>query len=329
MTKWVFRMLALILTILVVLFVHLLATPGQRTEELEATEKKYHIQIAVQETDEYFWQLFQKGARDAGEAFDAYIEFVPVLPRDPDALRAMVEQGVNAHADAIALQAVDVQQTEDIIAYALDQNVPVVTYESDTYTIPGVPMVSSNSYTTGLLAGGMAARAAGPDARAAVILSDAGDENDGQTKNLIVQGIMEGSANTPGFTIKTSYVLKTELFEAEDLRRALFSKAADINVIICMDERSTPAIAQMLVDENRVGDMKIIGYGVMPQTLDYIDRGVIYGSVCPDAYDIGYYTVKDLVDRLDGVPVSDSYNPELHLVERSNAAQYRSESDEK
>lgn len=323
MVKWVFRTLAAILFILAALFVHLMIS-GQRTEPMADREYEYHIQIAVRDTEEYFWQLFRQGAQQAGEELSAYIEFVPVLPRDPDALRVMVEQGVNAKVDALALQAVDVNKTADIVSYALKRDIPVLTYESDTFTIPGVPMVSSNSYTTGMIAGEMAAKAVGDNARAIVILGNPGAEAEAQTQNLIIQGIMEGSSHAQGFTIKSAYVLQTELFEAEDLRHTLFSRTADINVILCMDERSTPAIAQMLVDENRVGDIAIIGYGVMPQTLDYIDRGVIYGSVCPDAHDIGYYTVKGLVDSLNGLQVSDSFNPDVERVDRSNIDWYRS-----
>ncbi len=323
MVKWVFRTLTAILFILAALFVHLMIS-GQRTEPMADREYEYHIQIAVRDTEEYFWQLFRQGAQQAGEELSAYIEFVPVLPRDPDALRVMVEQGVNAKVDALALQAVDVNKTADIVSYALKRDIPVLTYESDTFTIPGVPMVSSNSYTTGMIAGEMAAKAVGDNARAIVILGNPGAEAEAQTQNLIIQGIMEGSSHAQGFTIKSAYVLQTELFEAEDLRHTLFSRTADINVILCMDERSTPAIAQMLVDENRVGDIAIIGYGVMPQTLDYIDRGVIYGSVCPDAHDIGYYTVKGLVDSLNGLQVSDSFNPDVERVDRSNIDWYRS-----
>ncbi|HWR22885.1 MAG TPA: substrate-binding domain-containing protein [Feifaniaceae bacterium] len=323
MVKWAFRTLTAILLVLAALFAHLLIS-GKGAEPAPGQEYEYHIQIAVRDTDEYFWQLFQKGAQQAGEESSAYIEFVPVLPRDPDSLRVMVEQGVNAKVDALALQAVDVNQTADIVSRALEQNIPVLTYESDTFTIPGVPMVSSNSYTIGMIAGEMAASAVGDNARAIVILGNPGAEAEAQTQNLIIQGIMEGSAKAQGFTIKSTHELQTELFEAEDLRHALFSRAADINVVICMDERSTPAIAQMLVDENRVGDIAVIGYGVMPQTLDYIERGVIYGSVCPDAREIGYYTVKGLADSLNGLQVSDSFNPDVERVDRSNVDWYRS-----
>ena len=324
MIKWVFRTLAAILLVLAALFVHLIIS-GQSAEPAPEQVYDYHIQIAVRDTEEYFWQLFREGAQQAGKELSSYIEFVPVLPSDPDALRLMVEQGVNAKVDALALQAVDVNETADIVSYALNQGIPVLTYESDTFTIPGVPMVSSNSYTTGMIAGEMAAKAVGDNARAIVILGNPGAEAEAQTQNLIIQGIMEGSAKAQGFTIKNTYELKkAELFEAEDLRQTLFSSTADINVILCMDERSTPAIAQMLVDENRVGDIAIIGYGVMPQTLDYIERGVIYGSVCPDAHDIGYYTVKSLVDSLNGFQVSDSFNPDVDRVDRSNIDWYRS-----
>jgi ribose transport system substrate-binding protein len=61
----------------------------------------------------------------------------------------------------------------------------------------------------------------------------------------------------------------------------------------------------------------------MPATLDYIERGVIYGSICPDAYGIGFNTVEQLVAGVSSIPSSDIVNTDLDTIDASNVANYR------
>ena len=88
----------------------------------------------------------------------------------------------------------------------------------------------------------------------------------------------------------------------------------EVNQILCMEESITPGIAQSLVDNNQVGRIQLIGYGLTPQTVDYIRKGVIYGTVCPDAYEIGYESVRQLCRAMEGQQISDSISTDLYTL---------------
>lgn len=320
MTKWVFGILISILVIISTLFIRLIVL-NSTVDDNEAVQNiRYHVQISVQDNDQYFWSLFREGALAAGEEFSTYVEFVPIARLSADELLSMTEMAVYSHVDGIALQAADVEQTQAMIGQAAAAGLKVVTYESDNFMIPDVPMIGSNNFNIGRLAGQMTVDAVGDGARIAVVFNKTGGQSDAQQQNLIMQGIMEASSRVSHFEIVGTYILDTELFEADEKSRQLLDN--DPNVIICIDERSTPAVAQMLVNSNLVGDVVMIGYGAMPQTLDYIQRGVIFGSVCPDAYNIGYYTVSQLARLLGGDQVSDFINPELQRVDIDNVEKY-------
>lgn len=319
MLKGIFGTLIGMLLLIVVMFGQLMINVDNKTAEKEPVEKPdYHIQIVIQNTDEYFWTLFQEGAKAAEKEFGTYVEFVRVPQRDTKYLQETVEMGANAGVDAIALQAADSEETIAIIEGATKQGIVLLTYENDNVIIPNTPMVGSNSYSIGNMAGDMAVEASGGSANVAVILNDSGEQSDEQYKNLIVQGILESFSQYSTINIEKIYTINADMFEAEKISSSIISESDKVDMIICLDERSTPGVAQVLVDSNMVGDVKLIGYGVAPQTLDYIDKGVIYGTVCPKAYDIGYYTVKQITSSLEGEQISDYISTDLFSINKNN-----------
>ncbi|MBU5332184.1 MAG: substrate-binding domain-containing protein [Anaerocolumna aminovalerica] len=319
MLKGIFGTLIGMLLLIVVMFGQLMINVDNKTAEKEPVEKPdYHIQIVIQNTDEYFWTLFQEGAKAAEKEFGTYVEFVRVPQRDTKYLQETVEMGANAGVDAIALQAADSEETIAIIEGATKQGIVLLTYENDNVIIPNTPMVGSNSYSIGNMAGDMAVEASGGSANVAVILNDSGEQSDEQYKNLIVQGILESFSQYSTINIEKIYTINADMFEAEKISSSIISESDKVDMIICLDERSTPGVAQVLVDSNMVGDVKLIGYGVAPQTLDYIDKGVIYGTVCPKAYDIGYYTVKQITSSLKGEQISDYISTDLFSINKNN-----------
>lgn len=320
MTKWVFGILACILVTISFLFVRLIVLNSTADENAVTKTPSCHLQIAVQDNKEYFWTKFEEGAQAAGDAFNAYVEFVPISKLNSEELRNMVNKAIFSNVDGIALQAADVDETKSSIINASSSGLEVVTYESGNSLIPEVPTIGSNNYDIGLLAGQMAAEAVGENARAAVVFNKVGGLSDEKQQRLILEGVIAGADST-GFEIVGTYILNTELFEADNKSRQLLNN--NPNVIICLDERSTPAIAQMLVSQDRVRNVSLIGYGAMPQTLDYIERGVIFGSVCPDAFKIGFDTVRYLTQLLNKNQVSDLIYPEQQRIDINNVADFR------
>lgn len=329
MLKGIFGILIGVLLVISIMFGKLVITSDLKTEdEVLVQNPKYHIQLIVQDTDEYFWTMFRSGATAASEEFGVYTEFVTISQRNVDDLRVAMEMGVNSGVDGIALQAADSQQTSLMVDDAKEHGVEILTYENDNYQIQNTPMVGTNSYSLGGITGDLAIEATGGYANVAVIINNEGDQGDVQYNNMLIQGLRDSLIGHNAMTfdsINNIYKINATLFEAEKIATSIFDEPNRFDAIICFDESSTPGIAQMLVDNNLVGDIKLIGYGLMPRTMDYIKRGVIYATVCPDAYQIGYKAVKQLTESLDGTQISDSDNTDLFTINKSNVEQFSKE----
>jgi ribose transport system substrate-binding protein len=323
MLKGIFAILIGMILMISVMFGQLIINSNDKKEEKEPSiNPDYHLQVIIQNTDEYFKNSFEEGAKVAEKELGVYVEFVTVTQNSTDLVKEAVEKGVNAGVDGIALQPADSKETKEMIDEAKKQGVAMITYENDSFTIPNTPMVGSNSYNLGNIAGDMAVNATNGKGNVVVILNESGEQSDVSYRNLIIQGIVESFSRYSTINITDIYTINKEMFEAEKVASTIVSSDDKVDLIICLDERSTPGIAQVLVDNNMVGDIKLVGYGIAPQTLDYIKRGVIYGTVCPNSYEIGYDTVIQLTESINGEPISDYTSTELYTIDSSNVSQY-------
>ncbi|HEX2985323.1 MAG TPA: substrate-binding domain-containing protein [Caproiciproducens sp.] len=327
--KGLLALLVAALAIIAFLFYTLIGSADStQNEQKTLKQPKYHIQVITQNTDEHFWTMFKKGASAAGSNLNTYVEFVDIPQKDTDTSIQTIERAVSSKVDGIALQALDIAKTSAALARASSRNIPAVTFENELGDIKGVSTVGSNSYTIGQQEGAMAVNACKGGGKTAIIVNGANDPS-GQSKNLKLQGIFASLSKHPGFASPQVYMLDSGMFETEKLMNKILLQNPNLKLIICTDERSTPGVAQVIVDSNRVGDIAIVGYGAMPQTLKYIEHGVIYGAVCPDAYHIGYQTVAQLCDILDKKQVTDSFNTDLFSITRQNVGRYMVQTNEK
>lgn len=330
MLKGIYGVLIGMLIILLVMFGSLFVKQNNQTQQQQTVENpKYHIQVIVQNSDENFWTMFREGAKVAEQELGIYVEFVPLSQLTVDNLREAVEIGVNSGVDGIALQAADSEQTQQIIDNAKKQGVQIITYEDSNYNISDTPMVRTNSYSLGSYVGDMAVEASGGTADVAVVINSSGNNGSEDWAEEYTNNIIQGINNAFGpygkieLPYSSIYPINTDMFEAEKVTAEILESKNIPDLIICLDEKVTPGIAQILVDRNLVGDIKLVGYGITEQTLEYIQHGVIYGTICPVSYEIGYKTVTSLVQMLDGDTVSEAIDTSLFTIDKSNVLQYQ------
>lgn len=312
--KIIYSVMAAAILVLCALLLNLLYTPENKNTAPPQVKPQYHIQLITQNVPNQFWAAFKKGSQKAGEDFGVYVELVDIAGRNTDATVQAVEKAIYADVDAVALQATDVDKTGEVFTRARNENMKVLTFENDNFLVPNTSTVGSNSYNIGLEAGKMAVKVCGGKGRAVVLIDDATNQN----KSLKLQGLMEAFSRYPDMDIAETRTLNAGVFEVDKVVNDILLTGDDINVIICTDEQSTPGVAQVLVDANKVRDIAVIGYGAMEQTLNYIDRGVIYGTVCPDAEEIGYKTVSQLFHALKGSEIGEKLYTDIYTITQEN-----------
>jgi len=76
------------------------------------------------------------------------------------------------------------------------------------------------------------------------------------------------------------------------------------------------------VDLNKVGRITIIGYDDAPEILRYIEKGVIYGTVVANPYEIGYESIRSLIEIKKNRMTSDYVDTGARVVTINNIGDY-------
>lgn len=124
-------------------------------------------------------------------------------------------------------------------------------------------------------------------------------------------------------SVEQIYTLNTKMFEVEKLTTSILTDNPEIDLIICNDGENTPGVAEVVIDSGKVGNVRIIGYGTMPKTMEYIEGGVMYGTITADSYAIGYNTVMQLSDMCDGKQISEFLNTNIYTFTSKNIDEYK------
>lgn len=317
-------MIAALAALIVMLASLYISENSQSSVKPPETTPRYHVQLVTQSGNEHFWTMLKKGAQSAAADNNIYVEFVDIAQRDVDLSVQAVEYAIYAGVDGIALQAADLERTEQTLDTAIEAGLTVLTFENDVFFAKNAPTVGSNSYDIGYEAGKMGATACDGTAKVAVLVDDVSEkEGSSPYKNVKLQGMMEAFSEHRAMEVVGVYTINAGMFDVEKVIFRILEEHPEVSLIVCTQEKSTPGVAQMVVDANRVGDIKVVGYGAMPQTLEYIERGVIYGTICPNAYEIGYTTVTQLYSMLEGKQTSDFINTDIFAITAENLEEYK------
>lgn len=321
--KYTYSALFLALILLIGMLVNLFVSFNEQTDTLiPNAEPLYHFVIITQDNNDPFWSRFKEGASDAGAKQNIFVEFVDVSHKDAALTEDVVERAILSDIDGIAFQPFDVEKSGEAFKKAQDAHVPVITFENDVFYLPDIPQVGSNSYEIGYTAGKMAVAASGGKAKIAVMANDPGVQDLKQYNNIRLQGLLEAISQYPEMSVE-QFTLNSKMFEVEKLTTSILTEHPEIDLILCSNGESSPGVAQVVIDSGLVGVIKIIGYGTMPQTMKYIEGGVMYGTIAADSYTMGLSLVNQLADQCNGKQINEVINTDIYTFTAENLDEYK------
>lgn len=319
--KYFFYGLLSILILILLMILSLISPPFSSSTTVSVALPEYHIALLTQGSTDPFWNALITGAASAGSELGITVEMIDIPPNDVDRMAEAIDRAILSDTNAIALQPIDDPKIAESLKLAESKGIHILTFENDAFTLEGVPTVGSTSYQIGQNAAKLAIAATGGKAHIAFLLNDKQSE-DTRYKSLKLQGFLEKISDYPDMILTSTYTVTSGLFEADKLTRTVLAEHPEVDLIICTDERRTPGVAQTIVDLNAVGDIQIVGFGSMAQTIKYIEKGVIYGTICADGYEIGYTVVNSLYKLIENEPISESHATTIYTYTLKNLNSY-------
>lgn len=288
----------------------------------DVKKPEYHFAVIAQNTDDSFWMTVKDGCMAAAKDNNVAVEFNAPRFTNLDEQLKYLNIAIASHVDGIITHVLDEEKFTPLIDRAVEAGIPVITIEAEAKNSKRNAYVGTSTYNLGTESGKLVLISAGSHANVAIILNNYIEGTENVSENLRVQGFKDALADAPLVNIKTIQSSSTGFFSAEEVTKGILNDYPDVNTIVCTSSKDTISVAQIIVDLNKVGKITIIGYGDAEETLRYIEKGVIYGTVVADPYEIGYQSVKSLVEIKKNKMTSAYVDTGTEVVTANNVGEY-------
>jgi ribose transport system substrate-binding protein len=263
---------------------------------IAACAKPYH-----QENERYvfvatnislpYWQEAEAGFLDAAKTLGVKGELVGPTGYAPNAELGTFRQVVEQHPAGICLSAARPEIFQAEIDQAVAQGIPVICVDADVPNSKRVLYIGTDNFKAGRESlKRMAALVPGKGNIAVITISGQRNMDDR------VAGVADALANFPALKLTEILDGKGDARSAFDQVSELIQKKEKIDGVICLEATGGSGAAGAVHRFNMEGKLPIVAFDNDPETLDWIERGVIMATVTQKPYVMSYYGLKFLDD---------------------------------
>lgn len=287
--------LLLILLVLVTAASGVLYWLQQEEADVVQPNPEYHFYFIGQNSVDPFWREVSKGIESAAEKYNVAVEFNSPRFNNPVEGLKYLDIAILSKVDGIIVHAATGGRFREFINRAYSEDIPVVTIETDDNNSDRSTFVGTNSFLLGKEAARLMIKATAGTANIAVVVSN-DIEIDEVSENLKLNGFLSTIKEYPGMQITEIFTSKMGILSAEEITQTIISSYPEVDAILTTNSVDTLGAVQLIIDQNQVGNITLIGYGETESILRYIRNGIIYGTVMSDPFRMGYESLKALVD---------------------------------
>ncbi len=288
---------------------------GCSGNQIAVQSKRIVIDVIVKKTDADFWKVVKMGTEAAGREFNVTVNFKgPLDETKIDEQIRMVDDAVNAGADAIVLAASDYTKLAEPVERAAAAGVPVIMIDSDVKSEKTKAFVGTDNVDAGRRLGDTLVLKVGSQCEVAVM----GFVRGAATCDQREQGLMEVLGRYPGIKVLDTVYCNSDESYARILTQQIMEKHPGIDAIVCLNAYGTVGVARCVEETNKGGAIKVIGLDSTPTEIRFLETGVIQALVIQNPYKMGYLGVKHAVDAIYGKPVPKNVNTGSTVIDSEN-----------
>lgn len=238
-----------------------------------------------------YWQEAQAGFLDAAKTLGVKGDLTGPATYDPDAEVTTFRQVVEQHPAGICISAARAELFQAEIDKAIAQGIPVICVDSDVPDSKRVLYIGTDNLRAGRESVKRIAALLQGKGNIAVI-TIAGQHN----LDDRVAGVKDALTKFPGIKITTVLDDKGDARNASDQVSALIQKKEKIDGYVCLEATGGSGAAEAVSRFDLGGKVPIVAFDGDPETLDWIERGVITATITQKPYVMSYYGLKFLDD---------------------------------
>ena len=271
---------------------------------------KGHLVVVTDDTQSYAYELFiggvDKTTKESGYAYEVY-------STETMTLQSLTEVIVLTHVDGVIVRLGDNMLATEAIKLFNEAEMKVVVVGTDAPESPRDVYIGTNKFNMGRRVGELAAEAINNDGKIGVILGSEYLENKSIATNNFVNGVLDVVSKFENVSL--SMIRYSRSMRAELIMDEILDTQNMVDLLICTDPVDVNRIMRVLVDRNRVGDVKIVASGEMPEILDGIKKKMLLSSMVEDYNQLGAMATEHLIRVISGERVSTYINVPFEIVD--------------
>ena len=284
--------------------------------QIQDMQKHYSVLLIGNESN--FNEELKMGMVLEAEEKDIALEFHMI--DDVDQATEIIDMLVRAGVDGIITQGINNPAFLEALKTVTKEKIPLVLAYTDLSTAERDAFVGINPFEMGNAVAKLLTQAGPGDGKIVFISQSFSEVSENPASKMHVLGFLdglEGYVNPEHVIIKAS---QPTLLSAEGLVSELFIQDDGISAVVCTNETDTIGVAQVVIDLNRVGKTTIIGTGFTEEIAEYIDKGIVYGTLYRNPVNMGTMVIDTLTDLENA---QTHVEMPLELITKENIDLYR------
>lgn len=258
-----------------------------QNDQLKGTIEETYVMITYQSGMDY-WKRQLKGFEDAAESLNVSVEYRGTTHYDTEEMIVLVEQIIAKDPAGIAIAPINKTAINTVINKATEAGIPVVLFDTDAPESNAHAFVGTDNYNAGFEAAHQLAEHVDYKGQVAVMKNKKSDKDRERVqgfKDTIEQHYPE---------IQLVYIGNgddDETISKESMMR-IIEDYPELKGVFATEAVSGVGVAQAIIGMERVGETKVISFNIDKPTIDFIDEGVITGTLAQSSWGIGYWSMQ-------------------------------------
>lgn len=263
-----------------------------KTAITENTDCSYHVVIVGRSENLSFLNQVYQGASEASKIYDALVDlYVPSSKAEDLNLKDLVDYASFINADGIIAYVDADSPVFDQPTTIYDEEIPIVTLGTFNPAIPQISFLGNNYSELGRELAIQTISELGESGHIIITGLDKNNSSNYSTLMNSLQLYLRQNSSIE-YEVINSEILANEI----ELSRILTNPENPVNVVVCLTEDETIAIAQALTLRSGINNIKLIGFGENETISFYLRKGIITKLIAVDPIKTGSQAMKELFE---------------------------------
>lgn len=266
-----------------------------------------------------YWQYVKMGAEKAAKERGAIISYEGPNVANAEEGVKLINMAYASKASGIITYVQEEEKYIKVINKVVESGIPLLTIDSDAEKSKRIAYIGTDNVQAGVEAAKEMIKRIGQNGNVGIIMGGK------SVKNQIerVKGFKEYIEKNSKINISDIESSDSYLIEAELAAKKILTNNLKIDALLCTSALDGPGAAKAVMNMGLSGKVKIISFDDLPETLEYIEKGIITSTVVQRPYNMGYIAVNIMMNIIEGKKEEGIYYTDVVIVGKENVDEFK------